>query len=358
MNSRLEEKLLEVQELSEKTIAQERITQQILASQNEQLELQVKQRTFEIQDKNDELSQQNEEIMAQRNAIEVQNEKLGHTFQQITDSVRYAQRIQRAILGDADEIVSNFADAFIFFKPRDIVSGDFYWFASLENVNQGVAKFKHENSKSNFEHCCTMKLMIAADCTGHGVPGAFMTIMGNDFLDDIIISQGISRPDKILYALDNKITTALQRGSKNAFDKIQDGMDIAVIALDEINNKLYYAGAKNPLWYVRNGEIHQVSASKFPIGSTQYKTEKVYECHEIDTQVGDIFYIFTDGYQDQFGYENKQKYMKKRFREFLLSISHLGLTEQKAKLEQEMEVWSPQNSGNQTDDMLVIGIKI
>jgi serine phosphatase RsbU (regulator of sigma subunit) len=333
-NKALSKKLIEVQELSELTIEQQRVNRQILENQNEELERQVKQRTLEIQEKNAELGQQNEEILMQRDSLEEKSREVEHAYRQITDSVRYAQRIQRAILGDQEEIISQFKEAFILFKPRNIVSGDFFWYNRTEDGSQ---------------------ILIAADCTGHGVPGAFMTVMGNDFLEDIIFREKISKPCRILEALDEKITNRFGRKGK---DQLNDGMDMGLMVLDRNKGKMWFAGAKNPMLYVRNGEIHELAASKFPIGSHQFKLKKEFNTHELDIQEGDAYYLFSDGFQDQFGGEKKQKYLKKRFREFLLSISHLPMSEQREKLDAELEAWKSCWNTPQTDDVLVMGVRI
>ncbi len=351
-NRSLETKLQEIQELSEKNLEQERQNRLLLASQNEELERQVRLRTFEIQEKSAELAQQNEEILAQRDVLEEKTGELEYAYKQITDSVKYAQRIQKAVLGSTDEIQKYFPESFIFFRPRDIVSGDFYWFAEetgsinrIETWDELYPAFNHQNHR--------LKILIVADCTGHGVPGAFMTVMGNDLLNDIVLTRNIYRPDHILYELDRKLAEILQKGN----EKIHDGMDMSILVYDETAQEMCFAGAKNPVWYVRQNEIHELAASRFPIGSSQYKT-KTFEYQTLPVEKGDIFYLFTDGFSDQFGYATHQKYMKKRFRQFLLSISHEPLQTQRELLVQELETWMPPNLRKQTDDILVVGLRI
>ncbi len=249
--------------------------------------------------------------------------------QHIKDSIKYAQRIQMAIIGAKEIIVKSFEDAFVFFSPKDIVSGDFYWYGEEDNK----------------------KIVIAADCTGHGVPGALMTVMGNDFINEIVHFHKITSPADILQALDKKVIQALQK--ENNHEKRDDGMDIAILTFED--NRLTFAAAKNPLYWVRNNEMNQIKGDVFPIGSAKYKTEKVFTQHHIEAQKGDVFYLFSDGFQDQFGGENDKKYMTKRFREYLLSISQQKMSIQENLLKEELDKWK--NHQPQTDDILIIGIK-
>ncbi len=257
----------------------------------------------------------------------------------ITDSLKYAQRIQKAILGSEEEILCNFKEGFIFFKPKDIVSGDFFWFSQL---------FFNTAKKSS------RRILIAADCTGHGVPGAFMTVMGNALLDEIVNERGITIPHLILHELDKKILATLQKQNFNQ----NDGMDMVVLVIEEKDDntkQVHWAGAKNPLYYIRNGEIHQIKGDKFPIGGNPLKNSKIFCTHTLTLEEGDIFYLFTDGFQDQFGGEENKKYMVKRFRNFLFNISQLPMNEQHEKIAQEFSSWKGKRE--QTDDVLVMGIK-
>jgi serine phosphatase RsbU (regulator of sigma subunit) len=259
----------------------------------------------------------------------------------IKDSVRYAQRIQQAILGSEEEAIRNFSNGFIFFKPKDIVSGDFFWFSQ---------QFVNTTPKKSY------RIMIAADCTGHGVPGAFMTVMGNSLLDEIVNERHIVEPSQILRELDKKVINTLQKQSTTQ----NDGMDMAILVIEERNTGdkfFHFAGAKNPLYYVRNGEIHEIKGAKFPIGSSQFKKEKTFMTSSMPLLDGDIFYLASDGYQDQFGGREAQsrKFMVKKFRHLLERISSLNFNEQRAILEQEFEEWK--GKYEQTDDVLVIGLQ-
>ncbi|TAE00248.1 MAG: hypothetical protein EAZ97_06445 [Bacteroidetes bacterium] len=260
----------------------------------------------------------------------------------IKDSIVYASRIQNALIGNPDAIISQFDDAFIFFRPRDIVSGDFYFFRE-EQIYDDISKTTRK-----------FRFLIVADCTGHGVPGAFMTIMGSNFLDEIIDNQKIVNPSQILSELDRKVIAATQKQNTGK-KSIQDGMDLSLLLIDEAHKKIHFAAAKNPIFYVRNHEIFQLKGSKFPIGSSQFKEQKTYETQIIDYQTGDQFYLFSDGFQDQFGADGR-KFMIKKFRELILNISHLSMEKQQNTLDQTLRDW--QTNSKQTDDILVVGIKL
>jgi serine phosphatase RsbU (regulator of sigma subunit) len=291
---------------------------------SENLEKKVAERTQELSQKNLEIEQKNLEIE--------------EAYQEIKDSVIYASRIQKAILADINELNDCFAEAFIFFQPRDIVSGDFYWFANLDNP-----LFTQK-----------AKILIVADCTGHGVPGALMTVMGNDFLNEIILKEQIIAPRQILYELDKRISQALNK--QGASTQQYDGMDIAIVLLDETKKSLIYAGAKSTLYLVRNGQIEEIKPSSFSIGIDPFKRQKVFESQTLHLEEGTMIYLSSDGFQDQYNYLINKKYLRKRFREFLLQISPLPIAEQKHALSTEFITWKANTS--QTDDVLVVGLKI
>ncbi len=363
-STNLRNQLEKVQELSEQNMAQEREKQEILEQQKGKLEVLVKDRTKEleeqtllVQEQNAELTNINEEIAAQRDILQVRTEELVVAYKHITDSVQYAQRIQSAILGDTEEITSNFEEAFIFLKPKDIVSGDFFWYTTTRKRTAAMIT-EDQSIVPAAVSLSTIKILIAADCTGHGVPGAFMTVMGNNMLDDIVNSSHTTMPDQILKELDKRVIKSLSSSTdkKGRSGQVNDGMDMSVVMLDETQNKLYFAGAKNPLYFIRNGVLENFKGSVYPIGSEQYKKTKSFDLHTIDIQKGDVFYMFSDGFQDQFGGPEGRKYMRKHFREFLLSISHLPMKLQQEKITQEFDQW--RNKQPQTDDVLVMGFKI
>ncbi|EAY28536.1 PP2C family protein-serine/threonine phosphatase [Microscilla marina] len=292
---------------------------------------QAKERfALQLKAANIKISEKNEEIQTQSNY-------LSEALQEITHSIEYAKRIQRAVLGDSKDLIEKFRQGFVLFEPRDIVSGDFFWHSSLTSLRGD-----------------SMKVLIGADCTGHGIPGAFMTIMGNALLDEIVNERKITAPNQILQELDQKVVATLQKKDKG--EGINDGMDMAVLVVNETQQQAYFAGAKSPMWYISQGEIHQVKGSKYPIGSNQYNTVKVYESHTITLHPDTIFYLFSDGFQDQFGGSDNKKYLRSRFRRFLLSISHFPFSKQKNLLQQEFTSWK--GSNEQTDDVLVIGVQV
>jgi len=259
-------------------------------------------------------------------------EKIENQNQHIIDSIKYARRIQEALLPPQQELLQYADQAFIFYRPKDIVSGDFYWFAMKDGQT----------------------ILACVDCTGHGVPGAFMVVMGISLLDEIVNEQGITEPTEILTRLDQKVRLALKQDQTES-QNTQDGMDLAVVRFCNNVGKISFAGARSALYYVRDGEIHEVKSSMFPIGSSQYVGKKQYEQFEIDFLDNDMFYMSTDGYRDQFGGEENKKYTKPRFKKLLHSISALPTQTQHAYLTTEFDEWK--RDYTQTDDVLVMGFK-
>jgi serine phosphatase RsbU (regulator of sigma subunit) len=250
----------------------------------------------------------------------------------ITSSINYARRIQTAFLPLEEDIASIIPSFFILYQPRDIVSGDFYW-------------FEQRNGRA---------ILAAADCTGHGVPGALMSMIGNEILKQIVIEKGITEADKILNELHKGIRTALrQEVSKNA-----DGMDISLVVIDYQHKIMEFAGAKNPLYYIQNQEFNQVKADVFSIGGEQVKGEKIFTKHRIDISVPTTFYIGSDGFQDQFGGEHNKKFMVKHLRELLFSIHQKDMNAQKEILSKTIAEWIKTGKSHQTDDILWIGARV
>lgn len=251
--------------------------------------------------------------------------------QETLDSIIYAKRIQDAILPQEQLMNEAFQDLFVLFRPRDIVSGDFYWFKSTRG--------KH--------------FLACIDCTGHGVPGAFMSMIGSILLDDIIIKKKLDEPERILLELHKGIVKALKQNKKERASR--DGMDIALCVVDEKEKELKYAGALRPLIYFRNNELVRLKADPIPIGGFKEEIPS-FTRHTIHYNSGDKFYIFSDGYADQFGGENNKKYMTKRFRELLEKVAHKEMNKQKEILEVELLNWM--GSSEQVDDILVIGFEV
>lgn len=270
------------------------------------------------------LEEQNIEIKHQRDMIFVQK-------QEITDSIHYAKRIQTAILPPDRILEKNLTDHFILYRPRDIVSGDYYWMTETGDKT----------------------IVLAADCTGHGVPGAFMSMLGVSFLNEIVNKQGVSKPNLILNELRRNIVDALHQTGKEG--EAQDGMDVAVICIDHKNMKAEFAGAYNPMYLIRNTELTEYDADRMPIG-IHIKGGTEFTNKELDIQKGDLMYIFSDGYVDQFGGDKSKKFMAKRFKDLLISIFNEPLEKQAKILNTTIDKWK----GNieQIDDILVIGLKI
>lgn len=273
-----------------------------------------------------------EEVVRQKEEIEVQNQKLEELYKDITDSIRYAKRLQESILPSERYIKDMLPNSFVLYKPKDIVSGDFYWFQEVEN-----------------------KILFAAvDCTGHGVPGAFMSIVGHNGLNSAVKEHKFIKPSDILNDLNKLATETLNQNVGET--QVRDGMDLALCSLDIPNMKLEYSGAYNPLYLIREGEIMQTKADKFAIGGRAKGKNKLYTNHEIDLQKGDTIYIFSDGFADQFGGPKGKKFMYKQFRDLLLEIWGKEMDEQKAMLDSTIETWK--GSFEQVDDILVIGVKV
>lgn len=274
------------------------------------------------------------EIHKLRNTeLKVAYEKIESQNQHIIDSIKYARRIQEALLPPPQEIAQYAEHGFIFYRPKDIVSGDFYWFTSQNNE----------------------MILACVDCTGHGVPGAFMVVMGISLLEEIVNVQEIYEPTEILSRLDQKVRQALKQDQADS-RHTQDGMDLAVVRFCDATKKLRFAGARSSLYHMRAGELQEIKGSNIPIGSSQYVGEKHYEQFEIDFLPNDMFYMSTDGFRDQFGGEDNKKYTKAKFRQLLKEISPLPTQAQAAYLDQEFTTWKAHYT--QTDDVLVMGFKI
>jgi serine phosphatase RsbU (regulator of sigma subunit)/ligand-binding sensor domain-containing protein len=300
-----------------------RIYSRQLVRKNLLLAQRVEERTMELEIKTESLERQRLETEGQKLTIERKNKN-------ITDSIKYAQRIQEAILPMHDDIQRVFKEHFIFYKPRDIVSGDFYWFSPVYG-----------------------KAMIAAcDCTGHGVPGAFMAMMGNDLLNQIIIDNKVTSPSIALTVLDQKVQEALNRGNQT---EQQDGMDIALCAFDMEALTVDFAGAYRPLLIVREDTVMEYKSTKRSIGS-EFSRDKPFTEEQIELEAGDCIYLFTDGYVDQYGGDEDKKFLLRQFKELILKINHLPMSEQQIQIEQCFTSWM--GSSEQLDDILVIGIRV
>ncbi len=307
-NKSLSNKLIEVEQLSLKTMEQEREKQRILSTQNEVLEIQVKERTHEIEE--------------QKKVIEEKNKD-------ITDSINYAQRIQKSILPTEAEIKSIFPEALVLFKPRDVVSGDFYQFKRKDDY----------------------KFAIMADCTGHGVPGALMSMIGSNLLHQIILERGIIKPNLILSELHKEVKRTLRQTEGVSS---HDGMDISIAMC--FQQKIYLSSANRPVYLMHHNELKEVKPTKHSIGGASTADEVDFELHEIDILKGQMLYMFSDGYADQFGGEAGKKFKVKSLVSLLLSVHQKSLTEQNSVLIDAFDNWK--GALEQVDDVTLIGIKL
>ncbi|MBS0011964.1 MAG: SpoIIE family protein phosphatase [Bacteroidales bacterium] len=262
-----------------------------------------------------------EEIARQRQELENKNIN-------ITDSLVYASYMQQALLPSEDYFKSIMPDSFIFFKPKDIVSGDFYWITK-------------KNGKI---------FIVVADCTGHGVPGAFMSMIGLELLNKIILDQNIQRPADILQVLARGIERTFRRDSGKK-EWLKDGMDIGLCAIDESRGELQYSGAFLPLYLIRDNKLTEIKGDRLTIGLSGQLS---FMNNSMGVEEGDVIYLFSDGFADQFGGPNNKKFMYRRFRHLLLAIHKFPPEEQKIIISDSIDNW--RQDIEQVDDMLVIGI--
>lgn len=277
-------------------------------------------------------SELEQKVIERTAQISKQKDEIEEQKKQIMDSIHYARRIQDAILPSDDFVKKTLPDSFVLYKPKDIVSGDFYWVTE-------------KDGKSIF---------AVVDCTGHGVPGAFMSIVGSNNLNHAVNVVNARKPSDILDALNEGVTHSLRQ--REATNSVKDGMDIALCAIDYKNKKLQFAGAYNPVYHVRNGVLTEIGGDKFPIGAFLGEELKKFKNHEIDLVPGDCVYIFSDGYKDQFGGEQGKKFLAKRFRDLITDISTKPMYDQKEELDKTIEFWMSNHA--QVDDILVVGVRV
>ncbi len=296
-------------------------------------------RSKERKKENENLTSKNKEIRNQNLKIEEQKNSIEKKNKGITDSINYAQKIQKAMLPKTSSLEDFLEKSFIFFKPRDIVSGDFYWFSDAQKEKE------NNNKNSKF-------LISAVDCTGHGVPGAFMSMIGLNLLNQIVAKK-IFEPDKILKELHEGVKTSLQQNRTNN----RDGMDMSLCLVDKEKKTLIFSGAKNPLVYIQDEKIYRIRGDKFAIGGFQKEKDRIFKKHIINIEKETTFYIFSDGFPDQIGGEKRRKFLIKRFLELLLKIHKKDMDEQKEILNNVLKKWM-RDKYRQVDDILVIGFKI
>jgi len=268
------------------------------------------------------------EVEQQKQIIETKNER-------ITASINYSKHIQDSLLKDEDEIRLHLPELFILYLPKDIVSGDFYWFAEIEELS----------------------ILAVADCTGHGVPGAFMTMIGTILLNEIVKDHGITNPALILQELHKSIYESLRQHRTN--DLAQDGMDISVCVIDRKQRILSYAGAKNDVYILHNGEMRLLKADRYSIGGKYLRDgieDRVFSKQSVKLEKDMQVYMLSDGILDQFGGANRNKFGAKRFKETLSELNNLPMAEQKEILQAKLSDWK--SNYPQTDDILIIGVRI
>jgi serine phosphatase RsbU (regulator of sigma subunit)/HAMP domain-containing protein len=288
-----------------------------LAENERGLEQKVKERT--------------EEVVRQKEEIEHKNTELEVLYKQVTDSILYAKRIQEAILPPDSSIKAMLPQSFVLYKPKDIVSGDFYW----------------------FDHKDDVVYFSAVDCTGHGVPGAFMSLVGYNILKDIVTNTDLKKPGEMLNKMRDQVVKTLHADTDG--DKTKDGMDMTLCSFNRRTLELQYAAAYNPLYIIRKGELIEHPANKFPIGAF-IGEKKDFDNHVLQLQKDDIIYLFSDGYADQFGGPKGKKFMVGNFRKLLLEVSKYAINEQKQVLDKALTDW--QGTHEQVDDVLLIGVKV
>ncbi len=265
--------------------------------------------------------------------VEERTKELAEKNRDITSSIQYAKRIQEAILPAKDFIFSKFNNAFILYQPKDIVSGDFYWFGIKNNH----------------------KIFAVVDCTGHGVPGAFMSMIGHNLVNQIVLENSIIDPAEILNNLHHGVQEALKQGRNEI--NTNDGMDVSIISVNENTGQIKWAGAFRPLLLIRaDGVAEKTDGNKYSIGGGQLDLKRTFTSHEIKLNKNDTMYLFSDGYADQFGGEKGKKFMVKRFNDLLCSMRTNSLEEQKNELQKTFEQW--RGNHEQVDDVLVVGIRI
>jgi ligand-binding sensor domain-containing protein/serine phosphatase RsbU (regulator of sigma subunit) len=299
-----------------------------LIADKQKLERIVDERTHELREEKEKVEIINKEVIEQKTVIE-------HHNVEIMDSIKYAKNIQEALLPSLSEINNLFENCFILYMPKDIVSGDFYWFA--------------KNGDTRF--------IAAVDCTGHGVPGAFMSIVGNTLLNEIVNEKKITVPGDILLELHKGVKVALNQNAQE-FER-RDGMDITLCAFNTNSNQIQYAGANRPLWIYRKNkgyELENIKATKYPIGGLELEENRTYQNHIIHVDEGDCLYLFSDGFADQFGGPKGKKFMVTNLQKTLLENVKNPIEIQKLNLTNAFNSWK--GEAEQVDDVLLIGIKI
>ena len=276
------------------------------------------------------VAERTEEVVRQKEEVERQSRKVVELYKNVTDSIRYAKRLQDSILPPERRIRELLPEAFVYYRPKDIVSGDFYW---IERVGERI-------------------LFAAVDCTGHGVPGAFMSLIGHNGLNQAAKERGLARPADVLRELNRTAFEALHKDREQHL--IRDGMDLALCSYDPASRVLDYSGANNPLYVVREGETMAYAPNKVAIGNFEPQGQEFMQ-HTVELKPGDMVYVFSDGYADQFGGPKGKKFLYRRFRELLVEVSAHSPDRQRRMLHDAFNAW--RGAHEQVDDILVIGMR-
>ncbi len=318
--------------VSYRSFRQKRKANKVLSEQKNEIE----ERNEELNQQNEEICTQRDEIEAQRDLVSIQKKQIENIYSEVTDSIYYAERIQKAVMPSSEFMDDLLKSYFILFKPKDIVSGDFYYVAKRNQL----------------------LLLAVADCTGHGVPGAFMSMLGVSFLNEIIAKDNILQADHVLNELRDYVIKSLQQ--KGISGEQKDGMDISFIVYDTLTNILQYSGANSPLYIVSNdsNELTEIKPDKMPVSIFVHM--KPFTNHVVQVQKGDIIYLCTDGYADQFGGPVGRKFYSKQLKQILVKNCNESMIVQKEMLNKAVEDWKNNDEiiYKQTDDITVMGIKI
>lgn len=292
---------------------------------NRNLIEQLKKKTIEQEEI---IEERTHEIVKKNQFLEIKNVEIARKNKEITDSINYAKRIQIAILPPVSLLRQQFPNSFILYKPKDIVAGDFYWMEEKDDII----------------------FIAAADCTGHGVPGAMVSVVCSNALNRAVKEFGLRVPGKIL----DKVTDLVLETFEKSSSDVKDGMDISLLAFNKTTKQIQWSGAANPLWYIDSGSFKEIDADKQPIGKNDNRVP--FTTHDIVFSPNSTFYLFTDGYPDQFGGPKGKKFKYKKLEEILISNSNLSMRDQENILEQEFHNWK--GDLEQVDDVTIIGIRV